>query len=174
MSPGVRKFALTAHVISSVGWLGAVAVFLALAVAGLTSDDAETVRAVYMAAEPITWYVIVPLALASLVTGIVQSLGTVWGLFRHYWVLFKLLIATVATVVLLVYTQTVTHFADLAESNAELSALRAPTFVLHSGAALVLLVTATVLAVYKPRGMTPYGLRRHRRNGRENVACGTP
>jgi hypothetical protein len=36
MTPRLRKFALTAHVTSSVGWLGAVAAFLALAVAGLT------------------------------------------------------------------------------------------------------------------------------------------
>jgi hypothetical protein len=27
MTPGLRKFALTAHVTSSVGWLGAVAAF---------------------------------------------------------------------------------------------------------------------------------------------------
>ena len=162
MSSGLRKLALTTHVVSSVGWLGALAVFLALAVAGLTSQDPQMVRAVYLAAEPITWYVIVPLALASLLTGIVQSLGTTWGLFRHYWVLFKLLIAVVATIVLLLYTQTVGFFAGVAESSADLRELRTPTFVLHSGAALLLLLAATVLAVYKPRGMTRYGRRKQR------------
>jgi hypothetical protein len=157
----VRRLVLTAHVISSVGWLGAIGVFLALAVVGLTSDDAQLVRAVYIAAEPITWFVIVPFALASLVTGVVQSLGTTWGLFRHYWILFKLLISVIATVVLLLYTETVGFFADLAaDSRADLSKLRAPTFVLHSGVALALLVAATVLAVYKPRGMTRYGRRK--------------
>src|SRR5215218_6585420 len=49
MAPCLRKFVLTAHVTSSVGWLGAVTVFLALAVAGLTSQDAQTVRAAYLA-----------------------------------------------------------------------------------------------------------------------------
>jgi hypothetical protein len=49
MRPRLRKFALTAHVTSSVGWLGAVAGFLALAVAGLTSQDAQMVRAAYLA-----------------------------------------------------------------------------------------------------------------------------
>jgi hypothetical protein len=160
VSPGLRKFALTAHVVSSVGWLGAVVAFLALAVAGLVSDDAQTVRAVYIAAEPLTWFVIIPLAVASLVTGIAQSLVTTWGLFRHYWVVFKLLIAVGATAVLLMYTETVGFFADLAEAGRGLGELRAPTFVLHSGAALVLLLTATVLAVYKPQGMTRYGRRK--------------
>ena len=37
--------AITAHITSSVGWLGAVAAFLALAVAGLTSQDVQLVRA---------------------------------------------------------------------------------------------------------------------------------
>jgi len=55
MTPSVRKFSLTAHVASSVGWLGAVAGFLALAVAGLTSHDAQMVCAAYLAMELITW-----------------------------------------------------------------------------------------------------------------------
>lgn len=83
MTPALRKFGLTAHVSSSVGWFGAVAGFLALAVSGLTSRDAQVVRAVYLAMNLIGWSVIVPLSLASLLTGVVQSLGTPWGLFRH-------------------------------------------------------------------------------------------
>lgn len=51
MTAGLRKFALTAHVTSSVGWLGAVAVFLALAVVGLIRQDAPTVRGVYLVME---------------------------------------------------------------------------------------------------------------------------
>jgi hypothetical protein len=161
MTPRLRKFALTAHIVSSVGWLGSIVAFLALAVAGVTSQDAQLVRAVYLVAEPLTWFVIVPLAIASLLTGLVQSLGTKWGLFRHYWVLFKLLINVAATIVLLLYTQTVGLLAGLAaDPGTDLGELRGPTFVLHSGAALILLLAATVLAVYKPRGMTRYGRRK--------------
>ena len=92
MTPPIRKFALTAHITFSVGWLGAVAVFLVLAITSLTSLDAQLVRGLYLAMEVTGWYVIVPLCLASLVTGLVVSLGTAWGLFRHYWVLAKFLI----------------------------------------------------------------------------------
>lgn len=161
--PGVRKFALTAHVTASVGWLGAVAAFLALAVVGLTSEDAQTVRAVYLAAEPVTWFALVPLALVSLLTGLVQSLVTAWGLFRHYWVVFKLAINVFATGVLLMYTQTVGSFADVAaRPGGDLDDLRSASFVLHASGALLLLVVATTLAVYKPRGLTPYGRRKQR------------
>ncbi len=164
MTPRLRKFALTAHVTSSVGWLGAVAGSLALAVAGLTSQDAQTVRAVYLTMELTGWYVLIPLSLASLLTGLVQSLGTTWGLFRHYWVLVKLLINVFATIVLLMYMQTLSYLADVAAettvSSGDLRGLRDPSPILHAGAALLLLLVATTLAVYKPRGMTRYGRRR--------------
>ena len=86
MPPAVRKTALVIHIISSVGWLGAIAGFLALAVAGLTAADPQLARAMYLGMNLIGWTIIFPLSLASLVTGVVQALGTVWGLFRHYWV----------------------------------------------------------------------------------------
>jgi hypothetical protein len=162
MTPGLRKLALTAHVACSVGWLGAVIVFVVLAVVGLTSEDAQTVRSAYLVMEPAGWFVLVPLALASLLTGLVQAVGTTWGLFRHYWVLFKLLINVFATIVLLMYMQTLGSLANVAANpRADLDVVRSPSPLLHAGAALVLLLTATVLAVYKPRGLTPYGRRSH-------------
>jgi hypothetical protein len=166
MTPRLRKFALTAHVSASVGWLGAVVAFLALAVAGLTSEDAQIVRAAYLTMELIGWYALVPLALASLLSGLVQAFGTTWGLFRHYWILFKLLINVFATIVLLMYTQTLDHFAGVAADNtlssSDLSGLRSSSPLLHAGLALLLLLVATTLAVYKPRGLTPYGQRKQR------------
>src|SRR5688572_11867948 len=106
MTAPVRRFALMTHVSTSVGWMGAAFVFLAHAVIGLTSDDPQVVRGVYLVMEPAAWLALVPLALAALLSGIVQSLGTTWGLFRHYWVVFKLLITTLATVILLIYMAT--------------------------------------------------------------------
>jgi hypothetical protein len=165
LTPRLRKLALTAHVTSSVGWLGAVAGFLALAVAGLTSQDAQTVRAAYLAMELTGWSVIVPLSFASLLTGLVQSLGTEWGLFRHHWVLFKLAINVFANIVLLMYMRTLDHFAGIAadttSSGGDLRMLRDPSPVLHASLALALLLVAVTLAVYKPRGMTRYGARKH-------------
>lgn len=163
MAPRLRRFVLTAHVTSSVGWLGAVVVFLALSVVGLTSQDAQALRGTYLVMEPAARFVLVPLAFASLLTGLVQSLGTAWGLFRHYWVLFKLLINVFATVVLLLYMETFGYLTGVATSSStDLSVLRGPTVLIHSGGALLLLLMAVTLSVYKPRGMTRYGQRRQR------------
>ena len=163
MAPGVRKFALTTHVTSSVGWLGSVACFLALAIAGLSSRDPQVVRAAYLAMHVTTWFVIVPLSLAALLTGIVQSLGTTWGLFRHYWVLTKLLLTVLATIILLLHTQPIDRVAAVAAettlSSADLRQLRIQ-LVADAGAALFVLLVTTALSVYKPWGLTPYGLRK--------------
>jgi hypothetical protein len=114
LSPRLRKFVLTAHITLADGWLGAVAGFLALAVAGLTSQDAQTVRAAYLAMGLIARFVILPLSFAPLVTGPVLSLGTPWGLFRHYWILAKLLITILSTLILLIHLQPINHLASAA------------------------------------------------------------
>lgn len=160
MSPGLRKFALTAHVTSSVGWVGAVIAFLALVVAALTSEDAQTVRAVWIALELAGWYAIVPLALASLLTGLVVSLGTKWGLFRHYWVLFKLLLTLLATIILLLHMPSLSFLADLAAKADTVNPDGLRGELIHSGGGLLVLLVTTVLSVYKPPGMTPYGQRK--------------
>ncbi len=168
MTPRLRKFALTAHVTSSVGWLGAVVSFLALAVAGLTSRDAQMVRAAYLAMDLTAWCVIVPLSFASPLTGLIQSLGTEWGLFRHYWVLIKFLITIPATIILQLHMRPIGHLARVVAetrlSSGDLAGLRIQ-LVASAGAALVALLVATTLSVYKPRGMTPYGWRKQQECG---------
>jgi hypothetical protein len=166
MAPGMRKGALVAHVGSSVGWLGAIATSLVIAVAGLADADGHMVRAAYLSLQVIGRYALVPLSLASLVTGLIQSLGTPWGLLRHYWVVTKLLMNIFATGLLLLYMQTLSYLADLARavtSTADLDRLRDPSPVVHAAAAVALLLVALVLSIYKPRGMTAYGRRKQHR-----------
>jgi hypothetical protein len=162
MPPALRRLALTAHVASSVGWLGSVAVFLVLAVVGLTGQDTQRVRGAYLAMETTGWYVIVPLAFASLLTGLVQSLGTTWGLFRHYWVLAKLALTVLATFLLLLHMRVADQVAVTAArtilSGSDLSGMRRQ-LVFDAAAAVVLLLTTTALSIYKPRGITRYGWR---------------
>jgi len=160
MPPRVRKFALTAHITSSVGWLGAVVGILAHAIAGLTSQDAQIVRSAYLVMELTGWFVLVPLSFASLLTGLIQSLGTAWGLFKHYWVLVKLVLTVLATVILLMYMQTLSHLADAArDATLSVDNLRNSSPLVHAGAALLVLLAAITLSVYKPWGRIRYGRR---------------
>ncbi|EWG09302.1 MULTISPECIES: hypothetical protein [Cytobacillus] len=163
MKPGLRKFALTAHVTCSVGWIGTVIAYIALAIAGQISPDIQTVRAVWIAMELIGWYVIVPLALISLLTGIIMSLGTPWGLFRHYWVIFKLLLTVFSTFVLLLHMPLVSSLARLAEETDPTGLSRLPNEIFHPAGGLLLLLLIVTLSVYKPRGITPYGWKKQQK-----------
>jgi hypothetical protein len=163
--PRLRKLTLTLHVTASLGWLGAVTAFLALAVAGLSSSSPQTVLGAYVAMELVGWSVIVPFSIASLLTGVLQSLGTVWGLLRHYWVIAKLLITVLATLLLLVHMQPVGHLAATAAratlAGGELEGMRIQ-LIADAAAALLVLLAAAALSVFKPRGVTRYGRGRQR------------
>ena len=163
MSSTARKIALTMHITSSVGWFGAVAAFLALAVAGLTSAQPDIVRASYIGMHLTTWYVIVPFCFASLLTGLIEGAGTPWGLFRHYWIVTKLFLTVLATALLLLHTRPVDRVAALAlQSGLGSSDLRGLRIQLvgDASAAMFVLFVTTALSVYKPWGMTPYGIGR--------------
>jgi len=163
ITPSVRKFALTAHVIFSVGWLGAVLAYLPLALTGLTSGDAQTVRASYLSMESIAWFAILPCCFAALVSGLVQSLGTEWGLFRHYWVVLKFLLTASATIILLLHMPTITRVARMAADMtlpiASVGMVQRQ-LVIHAAGGLLVLLATTVISIYKPWGLTPYGRRR--------------
>jgi len=158
MTSGLRKLGLTVHVIVSVGWVGAVAAFLSLSIVAL-AGDATVSRAAYLAMNVVGRGVLLPLSVGALVSGVVQSLGTKWGLFKHYWVLVKLVLTVFATAALFVH-----QFTAVAEA-ARLASAAAPSFPTlalqqlglqlraDAGLALLVLLTVTVIAVYKPWGL---------------------
>jgi len=119
---------------------------------------------------PAAWFVLVPLAHASLVSGIALSLGTAWGLFRHYWVVLKLLITVFSTAVLLMYMATFQQMAGVAaDPIVDIETVRNASPLVHAILALVLLLTATVLGVYKPFGLTTLA-RRNELQSRDEAA----
>src|SRR5205823_5624663 len=123
MTPALRKLTITAHVTFSVGWLGAVAAFLVLSIAGLTSRDVEVVRGAYLSMDLISRFIIIPMCLAALVTGLLQALGTPWGLFRYYWIVMKFGLAVFATIALLIH-----QFAVMAVASKRVSGAAAETW----------------------------------------------
>lgn len=169
LTSALRKFLLTLHVMSSLGWAGAVAIFVVLDIAALTGTDPQLGRVLWLALQAAIWSLLVPLAFASLLTGVVLALGTAWGLFRHYWVLFKLALTLIATVVLVLYTQTVSTVVGMAADPA-MSGMDLPSALLHTGGGLAVLLLTTVLAIYKPRGMTRYGQRKRLKQRRQPVS----
>ena len=155
MTPRLSKAVLTSHITFSVGWLGAVAVFLALAITGLTSQDVLLVRSSLIAMELSAWFVIVPLCLTSFFTGVVQAVGTKWGLFKHYWVVVKLFLTVASTILLLLHMQPISYLAGVATessfSNSQYSG-QLINLISKAGAAILVLLATTTISIYKPWG----------------------
>ncbi len=133
-------------------------------VAAIISQDAQMLRAAAEAMEVIGWYIIVLLALAALLTGLIMSLGTKWGLFQHSWVLISLVLTTVATVILVQHIQTVSYVAGVVAETPSVAVgglrVRLLGEFFHADVGMPVVLVIQVLNVYKPRGMTPYGGRK--------------
>jgi hypothetical protein len=165
MAPRLRKLALTIHLVLSLGWIGAVVVYLVLGISAVHSTDVETIRAAWIDMELAGWSAIVPLAIGSLATGIIMSLGTPWGLFRHYWVLITFALTTFCVAILLLHMPSVSAIAQVTrESTASRDGHGWD--LLHPSLGLVLLLVITLLNVYKPPGVTSYGWRKQREKAR--------
>ena len=162
MPPPLRKGVLAAHLTFSVGWLGAVVAYLVFDVTVATSNDATAVRAAWIAMGQLTSVVLVPLAGASLASGVVMSVGTKWGLFRHWWVLISLLLTLFAVLILLSEAGLIQSVAAMATDprTSDASLLALPSTLPHSIGGLVVLLLIEFLNVYKPQGLTPYGWRK--------------
>lgn len=184
MKPGLRKFTLTIHLGFSVGWIGAVVAYLALVLTAMSLGEPVYVRSTWIALDVIGRYAIVPLAWGSLVTGLIISLGTSWGLFRHYWVLISLVLTVFAIYILVPHMHSVKSLAAAAAETSEADLAGIPAHaeadhahadaahlagrlvaalegeLLHAGVGLLVLLAVQVLNVYKPRGLTPYGWRK--------------
>lgn len=165
LSPQVRRATLVLHVLVAVGWFGAVASYLALALAGLRAADPSTARACYSALDLVGWWVVAPACAAAVFTGLVQATGTAWGLTRHWWVLLKLGFTIFAATALLVHLQPTRQVAELVKTHdllpgqglsARLQLVVAPAL------ALVFLSFNAALGVIKPRGLTGFGVERPR------------
>lgn len=117
-------------------------------------------RGMWSAMEAVGWFVIVPLALASLLTGLLMAIGTKWGLFRHYWIAISFALTLLSVVVLLLHMPTVTTTAEFARTAdpAELENLGGDLG--HPSVGLFILLTVHFLNVYKPAGLTRYGWRK--------------
>ena len=163
MSRQLRRFALSVHLTCSVGWIGGVIAYLAMGITATRAPSPTTVRAMWLAMETVGWYVLVPLALGSWATGLFMALGTRWGLFRYYWVIFAFVLTTLATIILIL------HMPDVSATQAAVAIAPAADLdhyggdLVHTSIALVLLLVVQVLNLYKPPGVTPYGWRKTNR-----------
>ena len=148
LSPRQRKLLLTVHVVVTVGALGAVAVLAVLGIAGLRGADP---RSVYPAAHLVESWLVAPLAVATVVTGLLQALLSPWGLLRHRWVTVKFVISVaLAAATILVLEPRLSATAAAAQAGEPVTEAARLRLALIPLVATALLVLNVVLGMYKP------------------------
>ncbi|MEV6108931.1 DUF2269 domain-containing protein [Streptomyces sp. NPDC051940] len=153
-----RRAALVVHVVVSVGWLGLSLGLLALSIAGYTSGSAAVAEASYRSMKVFTDWLILPIAFTTLLSGVLLSLGTVWGLARHRWVWIKFWLTLIAT------TATVFSLRPAVNSAASDAIARVPVeagqdLLFAPSVSLSIYLFCTVVSVLKPWGLTRRGRR---------------
>lgn len=154
LSRRARKVWLLAHVVLSVGWLGAGCANLVLASAALLGRPGLDPAACYAAIHVIDLYAVIPAAFGALLTGVVVSLGTKWGLLRHWWVVAKLVL-TVAVIVFSTFG--IGLWVERSLEIAPLSSPHASQIIVGACGNVVAFLVMTALSIYKPRGLTGLG-----------------
>jgi hypothetical protein len=155
LSPRLRKALVAAHVLVGVGWFGIVLAKLVLEIVALTTRNQETARTGYLFIAILDLVAFPPAAIATLVTGVVLSVGTAWGLFRHWWIVVKLAltVAVVVTGAAFVGAWTEQALALAAQPAADVALRTASRWLIGAAVVhLLMLGAATIISVFKPWG----------------------
>ena len=150
LSPRVRKAIVAAHTLVAVGWFGIVLAKLVLEIVAVSMADQSVARAGYLFMGTLDRAVFPPAAVATLISGIVLSVGTAWGLFRHWWIVVKLVLTIGVVLTGIVFVGAWTE-QTVAATDAELGA--ASLWLIGSAVVHALMLgAATVISVFKPWG----------------------
>ncbi|WP_460666769.1 DUF2269 domain-containing protein [Kribbella swartbergensis] len=133
--------------------------YLAIGVSAAVTSDELTIRSAWVAMEIIGWYALVPLAVVTVVTGVMMSLITPWGLFQHYWVVVSLLFTVISTIVLILHMPDVSSATAVARAGTSADVAHLGSDLAHPSIGLAILLVVAVLNTYKPKGMTRRGQR---------------
>ena len=154
----VRRAILVVHVAASAGWLGLTLGLLALALTAYTTEPASMIEASYRSMNVFTDWLVLPVALLTLLSGLVLSLGTKWGLARHRWVCIKfwLTVATTTASVLMLRPG-VSRAADIVASGGVVADPR--DLLMGPAVSLAAYLFMMVISVLKPWGLTRRGRR---------------
>lgn len=148
--PRARKVIMVIHLIAAVGLLGEVWTLVVLNLYSTLAAGDELARSAYELMGVLVFTGGIPLSMIALLTGIMVGLTSHWGVLRHYWVFTTLmLLIGVIFVGMFLFDPDAMAAAIEEDSLTDAQQWRQVSAV---SAQLVMLVTATALSVFKPKG----------------------
>ena len=156
-----KNWLLASHVAFGGIWFGTALCMIAIALSNRNTPNGDELYAINSVMKLLDDWVIIPSATLSLITGGLLCWLTIWGFFKHYWVLVK----WIATVTLIV-TGTIwlgpwTNAMTAISAAQRIQALQNPLYVFDQNAVLVgaIIQTSCVLAIIGISVLKPWGRR---------------
>jgi hypothetical protein len=161
-----RQWLLFVHVVVSVGWMGAGAANVVLAVTAAMSSTGETRRVCYQLINRLDFALVIPLAFGTLASGLLISLATKWGLFRYWWVLVKLIL-TSAVIIFSTFGVGVWVEESIAATTVGTATSPVATTLIAGAAAnIICFLFMTWVSIAKPWPKTPWTTSSRSQQGR--------
>jgi hypothetical protein len=161
LRPKPRKALVAAHAISAPCWVGVAVTFVAMSVVAMSTKNIHPTKAVYELMAVFDIKLLPWTNFATFLTGIALSMTTKWGLIRYYWVVAKIAIAV--GILVMAFGFLLDALVRAGEEAAALAATGGTAAQLSGAADVVLwgfgcamlsLVGALLLSLYKPGGRT--------------------
>lgn len=154
-----RKWLLALHLIFSGIMIGGAVAFLIFSITAASTDDEGVLKACYFCMYVLAKTSIRASTIGALVTGILLSVLTRWGLFRFYWIMVKEVLTLLAVALGPVGMYYWSLKAMTLTSAEGLNAIKNPVFIVNNGqlwtgiALQIISLTAIfAISVFKPWG----------------------
>lgn len=155
-----RKWLLILHLLFSAIMLGVAFVFLILSITAATTDDVDVLKACYSIMHVLAKTSVRASTIGTVVTGILLSILTQWGLFKFYWIIVKEGLTLLSIVLGPIAMFFLTLKAVTLTTNVGLNVLLDPVFTVNKWQLwigiilqIVSLVSMFVISVFKPWGL---------------------
>jgi hypothetical protein len=159
LSVSQRKWLLSAHVLFSAIMFGVAFAFLILSITAANTSDEGVLKACYLSMHILAKTSIRASTIGALVTGILLSVLTHWGLFKYYWIIAKEGLMIFSILLGPIGMEAWTLKAVTLTSAEGLVALNNPAFTVNSGqfwTGIILQILSIggmfVISVFKPWG----------------------
>jgi hypothetical protein len=154
-----KKWLLTLHLLFSGLMLGEAFVFLILSITAVTTNDTGVLQACYTSMHVLSKTAVRYSVIFALMTGILLSVRTQWGLFKFYWIIAKegLTILSVALGPIGMYVWTLKAVKLTSAEGSRV--FQDPAFIVNRGELwtgiilqILSLTAILVISVFKPWG----------------------
>jgi hypothetical protein len=157
---------LAFHAVTSAAWLGIAVMFVALSGLALSAANVRDAQTIYEAMALFDQTMLPMATMAATTSGFALGVTTKWGIVRHWWVALKVVLSFAVLGIAFGFLndaleRSAAQAAQLAAVGGAVADVTSSGQVVLWGfvLALVSLIGAMLLSIYKPRGMTPWGRR---------------